>query len=67
MRLNKYLAKAGIASRRKCDQFIENGEIMINGEIVTNFGYRVKGDDIVTFDGKVVSRDSEVLQEFRVL
>ena len=61
MRLNKYLAKAGIASRRKCDQFIENGKIMINGEIVTNFGYRVKGDDIVTFDGKVVSRDSDII------
>ena len=61
MRLNKYLAKAGIASRRKCDQFIENKKIMINGETVTNFGYRVKSDDIVTFEGKVVSEHSDVI------
>ena len=61
MRLNKYLAKSGIASRRKCDQFIENGKIMINGETVTNFGYRVKSDDIVTFEGKVVSEHSDVI------
>ena len=61
MRLNKYLAKAGIASRRKCDQFIENEKIMINGETVTNFGYRVKSDDIVTFEGKVVSEHSDVI------
>ena len=61
MRLNKYLAKAGIASRRKCDQFIENKKIMINGETVTNFGYRVKSEDIVTFEGKVVSEHSDVI------
>jgi len=61
MRLNKYLAKAGIASRRKCDEFIINGKIMINGETVTNFGYRVKNDDIVTFEGKVVNESSDII------
>ena len=61
MRLNQYLAKAGIASRRKCDQLIKNQQIMINGEVVTNFGYRVKNDDIVTFDGKVVSESLDII------
>ena len=61
MRLNKYLAKAGIASRRKSDQLIKNQKIMINGEVVTNFGYRVKNDDIVTFDGKVVSESLDII------
>ena len=51
MRLNKYLARAGVASRRKCDSFIESGKVKVNGHVKTNFGYQVGVDDIVVCDG----------------
>ena len=54
MRLNKFLARAGVDSRRKCDQIIKNQKISINGKVVTDFSYQVKDDDIVLFDGKYV-------------
>ena len=61
MRLNKYIAKAGVASRRKADILIEDGLIKINGEVVTNFGFQLNDDDIVTYQGKVISPESDVL------
>ena len=54
MRLNKYLAHAGIASRRKCDQFIEDGKVNINGQIVKDFSYNVESADIVVCNGTVI-------------
>ena len=51
MRLNKFLARAGWASRRKCDQLIESGKVVINGQIMKNYGYRVHPDDVVVCNG----------------
>ena len=51
MRLNKYLARAGVASRRKCDILIETGRVKVNDRVKTNFGYQVGVDDIVVCDG----------------
>ena len=51
MRLNKYLARAGVASRRNCDSLIEAGKVKVNGHVKTNFGYQVGVDDIVVCDG----------------
>ena len=51
MRLNKFLARAGHASRRKCDQLIESGKVIINGQITKNFSYKVNPEDIVVCDG----------------
>ena len=51
MRLNKYLARSGVASRRKCDGLIESGKVFVNGHVKTNFGYQVGKDDIVVCDG----------------
>ena len=51
MRLNKYLARAGVASRRKCDSLIESGKVKVNGHLKTNFGYQVGINDIVVCDG----------------
>ena len=56
MRLNKFLARSGVASRRKCDNFIELGKVKVNGYVKTNFGYQVGDNDIVVCDG--VSIDS---------
>ena len=54
MRLNKFLARAGVASRRKCDSFIESGKVKVNGHVKTNFGYRVDADDVVVCDGNLI-------------
>ena len=56
MRLNKYLARSGVASRRKCDNLIESRKVKVNGNVKTNFGYQVSAKDIVVCDG--VSIDS---------
>ncbi|BER91981.1 pseudouridine synthase [Thermatribacter velox] len=53
-RLNKFLAKAGVAARRKCDRLIQEGRVMVNGEVVLSPGYRVTEKDRVTVDGKLV-------------
>tara|TARA_X000001036_G_scaffold176963_1_gene167493 strand:- start:948 stop:1637 length:690 start_codon:yes stop_codon:yes gene_type:complete len=59
MRLNKYLAHCGVASRRKCDQLIQDRKISINGKITTDYSYKVKNEDIVVFGNKAVSLDDE--------
>ena len=61
MRLNKYIAKAGVTSRRKADLLIQEGLIHINGKVVTNFGYQINDDDIVTYKGKILSPDLDVV------
>ena len=52
MRLNKFLSRCGLDSRRKCDDIIRNKKISINGYIVTDFSYQVKEDDVVTYNNK---------------
>ena len=59
MRLNKYLATAGIASRRKCDEIIRSGQVEINGAVVYDFSTQVSDDDIVLCQGKLI----EIIQE----
>lgn len=52
IRLNRYIANAGICSRREADTFIAAGNVMVNGKPVTEMGYKVKRSDDVRFDGK---------------
>ncbi len=59
MRLQKYLANAGIASRRKCEELILDGKIEVNGIVVTELGTKVSGKDIVKYDGKIVKSEEE--------
>ena len=47
MRLQKYLAECGVASRRKCEQYILDGKVKVNGNIVTELGTKVNKNDIV--------------------
>ena len=54
MRLNKYLAKAGLASRRKCDELIKKGLININGVIIDDLSTQVKENDYVLYKNKLV-------------
>ena len=54
MRLNKFLAKAGIASRRKSDELIQMATTTVNGKVCLDPAYNVKKEDSVHFDGKKV-------------
>jgi 23S rRNA pseudouridine2605 synthase/16S rRNA pseudouridine516 synthase len=54
MRLNKFLASAGIASRRKADEMIQNGEVEVNGKLVTELGFKVNPEkDKVVAAGRI--------------
>lgn len=54
MRLNKYIASAGICSRRKADELIENGNVKVNGAVVKTMGWQVEEDDVVEANGRVI-------------
>lgn len=59
LRLNKYLAECGIASRRKADELIAEGHVQINGKTVFELGVRITpGEDRVTVDGKPVRQEN---------
>ena len=59
MRLNKFLAHAGIASRRKSDNIIASGKVKINDQICTDFSYKVTDDDCVRVGGEIVNLKNE--------
>lgn len=54
MRINKYIANAGIASRRKADELIQKGQVQVNGEKMTEPGYDVAEGDVVIVNGNKV-------------
>lgn len=58
MRLNKFIAASGITSRRKADELIKNGEIKINGQIVTELGTEVSEKDIVSYNNAIINEES---------
>ncbi len=53
-RLNKYIASSGVCSRRKADELIESGQVMVNGKKVTELGYCVTQKDKVFVAGKLI-------------
>ncbi len=55
MRINKFLAGTGLASRRKCEQFVLEGRITVNGKVVSNLAFDVSEKDNVRVDGKRVT------------
>ena len=57
IRLNKFIANAGICSRREADEHITNGEIKVNGNVVTELGTKITAKDVVEFNGKVVTTE----------
>lgn len=57
MRLNRFLAAAGVGSRRHCDELIAAGRVMINGQVCTNFSAQPAERDHVKIDGKLVHVD----------
>jgi 23S rRNA pseudouridine2605 synthase len=59
IRLNKYIAKAGICSRREADTFIEAGVVKVNGEVITEMGYKVSPTDDVRFNDSRLKTQTE--------
>ena len=60
VRLQKYLAEAGIASRRKCEEYITEGKVKVNGQVLTELGTKINPEkDKVEFDGKLVEKQDE--------
>ncbi len=55
IRLNKYISNSGVCTRRDADLYISTGSVRVNGEVVTEMGYRVKLTDVVRFDGQTVN------------
>ena len=55
IRLNKFMANAGICSRREADEFIQQGLVKVNGNVVTELGTKITHSDTVEYDGKVVT------------
>ena len=53
-RLNKYIASSGLCSRRKADELIESGVVMVNGKKVTELGFTVNPKDKVFVNGKMI-------------
>ncbi len=60
IRLNRYIANSGVCSRREADTIIESGEIKVNGEVITEMGYKVKPGDTVMYGKKVLNREKMV-------
>ncbi len=60
IRLNKFLANAGVCSRREADQHILAGEITVNGQVVTELGTKILRSDVVVFNEKEVSPEKKV-------
>lgn len=59
-RLQKYLANCGVASRRKCEEYITQGKIKVNGETVIELGRKINPEkDIIEFENKIVKENSK--------
>ena len=61
MRLNKFLARCGLDSRRKCDEIIKKKKISVNGTIITDFSYQVQKDDVVLYGDKYLEIEDQSL------
>lgn len=59
IRLNKFMANAGLCSRREADEFIQQGLIKVNGNVVTELGTKISHNDVVEYNDKVVTLESK--------
>lgn len=59
IRLNKYLSNAGVCSRREADVLIQTGVVTVNGEVVTEMGYKIKKGDRIQYDGETINAETK--------
>ena len=60
-RLQKILAEAGVASRRKSEELILAGRVKVNGEVITTLGYKASFDDEILVDDKPIKKEEPVV------
>jgi 23S rRNA pseudouridine2605 synthase len=60
MRLNRFIANAGVCSRREADKYIAAGLVTVNGKIITELGVKVKTTDDIRFDGRKLNAEKKV-------
>ena len=60
MRLNRYIANAGLCSRREADTYIATGCVTINGKIVSEMGHQVLPGESVSFNGKIITAEKKM-------
>lgn len=61
MRLNKYVAHCGICSRRQAADFIKEGLVTVNGEVMDRPGYQIQKGDVVTYQGEVIEPEESLV------
>lgn len=59
MRLQKYMAECGVASRRKAEEMIAAGRVSVNGHVITEMGTQVEDGDTVRVDGRLIRPEAE--------
>lgn len=59
-RLQKVMARAGVASRRESERLIKAGRVQVNGQVVKELGTKVTGADVVLVDGQLIEREQKV-------
>ncbi|MBR3785182.1 MAG: rRNA pseudouridine synthase [Firmicutes bacterium] len=59
MRINKYIAQAGVASRRKADELIAAGNVKVNGAVLREPGYNVEDGDVVEVNGRRIEAEEK--------
>ena len=59
-RLQKFIANCGYSSRRAAESLIKEGKVRVNGEVVTELGTKVSGNDLVEIDGNILSKEDKV-------
>ena len=64
-RLQKVIASYGYTSRRKAEELIRNGKVMVNGKIITELGTKVEANDVISIDSVIINKD--VKQEYYLL
>ena len=60
IRLNRFIAQAGLCSRREADDLISTGQITVNGKVVDQMGYYVKKDDVIKYGKRLLNREKLV-------
>ena len=59
-RLQKFLAEAGIASRRKAEELIKQGKVKVNNKIITELGTKINPEkDVIEYNGKRIQKEQE--------
>ena len=65
-RLQKAIAASGYTSRRKAEDLIRQGRVEVNGEVVSELGFKVKRGDLIMVDGKALQGENKVYYVFYV-